>query len=374
MAVLNATNDGIVMLDRGGGFSLVNQRFADLFGLESDVLLDQTFEQAGPLFLARFKDARAVRARMRELLPDPEATADETYEIVEPEHRVLRLYSAPVRGEAGDLLGRIFVFRDVTRETAVDRIKTEFTSVVSHELRTPLTAIQGYVDLMLGGQTGEINELQREFLTIVQGNTGRLTALITDMLDISRIESSRVGVRRDRVDYGKIVRETARTLAHEARAKDIALAAEVPPGLPPVTGDADRIAQVLMNLLSNAIKYTPPGGRVTVTVEPADTIVTTCVADTGIGISAQDQQRLFQKFFRADNSTTREAGGTGLGLAITKAILERLHGSIWAESEPGKGSRFFFTLPAAGPPDGAGKVPGDDENLVPSPAPASAAA
>lgn len=350
-AVLNTTNDGIVMLDQGGGFSVVNQRLADLFGVDADVLLDQTFEQAGPLLVGRFKNNALVRARIAELLPDPEAIADETYEIVEPEYRVLRVFSAPVRGEAGDLLGRIFVFRDVTRETAVDRMKTEFMSVVSHELRTPLTAIKGYVDLMVSGQTGPLGELQHEFLTIVQSNTSRLNALINDMLDISRIESGRVEVQRAVVDYGKIVRETMQTLAQQAESKSIELSAPLPDALPPVSGDADRIAQVLVNLLSNALKYTPPGGQVQVSVEPADTFVTTCVADNGIGIGPEDQQRLFQKFFRADNSTTREAGGTGLGLAITKAILEKLRGSIWVESEAGQGTRFFFTLPTAAAAD-----------------------
>jgi PAS domain S-box-containing protein len=352
-AVLNATNDGIVMLDRAGGFSVVNQRFADLFGLDADTLLEQTFDEAGPQILSRFKDTRGVRARMRALLTEPETVADETFEIVEPEKRVLRVYSAPVRGEPtpgnenGERLGRIFVFRDVTRETAVDRMKTEFISVVSHELRTPLTAIKGYVDLIVGEQTGPINATQREFLTIVQSSTSRLTALINDMLDISRIESGRVEVKREIVDYGRVVRETVQTLQGEADAQGVTIKADIPDDLPPVTGDADRIAQVLINLLSNGIKYTPRGGRVIVSFEAAETRVTTRIADTGIGISEADQQRLFQKFFRADNSTTREAGGTGLGLAITKAIVEKLHGSIWMESRPGHGSSFFFSLPTA---------------------------
>jgi signal transduction histidine kinase len=115
-----------------------------------------------------------------------------------------------------------------------------------------------------------------------------------------------------------------------------------------VSGDADRITQVLLNLISNAIKYTPARGRVRVSVEATrNSFVTTCVEDTGIGIAPDDQARVFQKFFRADNSLTREASGTGLGLAITRAIIEKLNGSIWVESEPGQGSRFFFTLPTA---------------------------
>lgn len=369
-AVLNATNDAIVMLDRGGGFSVVNERFAQLFGIEPEVLLDHTFAQASMLFLSRFRGKEAVRARFEEVLFDPEAIVDETYEIMEPAARTLRMYSAPVRGggigdtldsmdaavsdQRPDVLGRIFVFRDVTRETAVDRMKTEFVSTVSHELRTPLTAIRGYVDLMANGQTGPLTDVQREFLGLVQASTRRLTSLINDMLDMSRIESGRITLKRDSVDYLVLVQETVRMMAGAADKKGVALQVEIvgdsptdgPVLAPPaVTGDGDRITQVLFNLISNGIKYTPSGGRVTVQVEYEGDFVTTCVADTGIGISREDQKHLFQKFFRADNSTTREAGGTGLGLAITRAILEKLNGSVWVESEPGKGSRFYFTLP-----------------------------
>lgn len=355
-ALLNATNDGILMLDRVGGFSLVNQRLAYLFGLEAEMLLDHTFSQAGSLLLSRFRKKAEVRARLNELLNDPEAIFEETFDIAEPMPRTLRIYSAPVRGEGDgeaprELLGRIFVFRDVTRETTVDRMKTEFVSTVSHELRTPLTAIKGYVDLLVSGQTGEMNPVQTEFLTLVQQSTRRLTTLINDMLDISRIESGRVEIRQEFVDYVPLVQQTVRMMSREAEARrirlEVAVLPENAPHLPLVSGDADRITQVLINLISNSIKYTPMEGEVKLSVEFENDFVTTCVSDNGIGISAEDQKRLFQKFFRADNSTTRDVGGTGLGLAITKAILEKLNGSIWVESELGEGSRFYFTLPTA---------------------------
>lgn len=359
-AVLNATNDGILLVSQPGGFSVVNRQAGDLLGLDPDVLLDQTFEQGAPLLFSRFREPATVRARWEELLGDGLSVADEVFETVAPRRGVLRVYSAPVRGEffavaspdgAADLLGRIFVLRDVTRETAVDRMKTEFIGVVSHELRTPLTAIKGYVDVMLAGQTGPLNEIQREFLGIVQSSTARLGALIADMLDVSRIESGRIEIKHEAVAFGELVRSAVMTLRGEAGAKQISLLLDAPPDLPCVVGDADRITQVLINLLSNAIKYTPNGGRVRVVVEASETFVTTCVEDTGVGISSEDQQRVFQKFFRADNSLTREASGTGLGLAITRAIVEKLNGAIWLESEAGKGSRFFFTLPvAAGDP------------------------
>jgi PAS domain S-box-containing protein len=358
-AVLNATNDGILLIDGSGGFAVVSHRLAELFGLDAESLEDHTWVQAGPLLLSRFRNKATVRERFREILDDPDAVTDETFDVDGPGAlRTLRVYSAPVRGHGEDdeLLGRIFVFRDVTRETLVDRMKTEFVSTVSHELRTPLTAIKGYVDLMVSGQTGPLTAVQEEFLTLVQVSTRRLTTLINDMLDISRIESGRMEIRQESVEYLPLVQQSVRMMQQEADARNIALVVEVwgqgaPDGpFPPVSGDADRITQVLTNFLSNGIKYTPPGGSVTIRIEFEGNFVTTCIADTGIGIAPEDQRRLFQKFFRADNSTTREAGGTGLGLAITKAILEKLNGSVWVESDKGQGSRFWFTLPTVEAP------------------------
>jgi|GEM_PF-532809 two-component system phosphate regulon sensor histidine kinase PhoR len=357
-AVLNATNDGIVLLDRTGAFAVVNNRFGELFGIEPEVLVDQSYEQAAPLLISRFKNRAEVRLRLDKLVHDSGAMVEDIFEIAEPVARILRIYSAPVQGsldvdgedDTETQLGRIFVFRDVTRETMVDRMKTEFVATVSHELRTPLTAIKGYIDLMLGGKTGPLTNVQSEFLTMTQHSTERLTALINDMLDISRIESGRMEIRQETVDYLPLAEQTVRLMQAEAQKKQIHLELDVQEGsLLQVRGDSDRITQALVNFISNGIKYTPQGGTVRVTIESNDDFVTTCVSDTGVGIASRDLPRLFQKFFRADNSTTRETGGTGLGLAITKAILEKLGGSVWVESEVGKGSKFWFTLPSALP-------------------------
>ncbi|GAB4459488.1 MAG: hypothetical protein OHK0029_22170 [Armatimonadaceae bacterium] len=377
-AVLNATNDGIVLLDRTGAFAVVNIRFAELFGLEPDVLLDQPYRQAAPLLISRFKHRARVRERLDAIVNDPNALAEETFDIAEPVARTIRVYSAPVQGPPMSLdeqddtrLGRIFVFRDVTRETAVDRMKTEFVATVSHELRTPLTAIKGYVDLMLTGKTGDLTPVQQEFLQMTQGSTERLTALINDILDISRIESGRMEIRQETVEYLPLVQQAIRLMESEAGKKQITLTLATPieeiPHVPTVRGDSDRITQVLMNLISNGIKYTPTGGTVQVLVEPQEDFIATCISDSGVGISRQDQARLFQKFFRADNSTTREAGGTGLGLAITKAILDKMGGSIWVNSEVGKGSQFWFTLPVADEADKPISSDTDTEPLLPEP-------
>ena len=357
-AVLNATNDGIVMLDRRGTISVVNKRFAFFFGLEADELEGKTFEQMRPHILSRFQSRERVRERLKAILRDPDTISDETHELIHPTVRTVRLFTAPVQAEPVDgpgepeLLGRIVVLRDVTRESEVDRMKTEFVSTVSHELRTPLTAIQGYVELILGGKPGPLTQTQSEFLGMMQGSTRRLTTLITDLLDISRIEADRIELRNDDLDYAQLVRQAAQMLDGEVATRGQILIVELPSGdAPHVRGDADGIQQVLTNLISNAIKYTSPGGKITVHVQPQAGFVSTCVADSGIGIPPEDHEKVFERFFRADNSTTRESGGTGLGLAIARSIVERLGGSIWVESALGEGSRFWFTLPQVGEDD-----------------------
>ena len=355
--VLNATNDGIALLNREGRFALVNRRMCELLGTRPEALIHQSLAQAQPLLLERLGHpeplARHFAALAESDSDDPGGVIEEIVEITQPHHSSCKSTPPPSRGQRRGLIGRIIALRDVTRERELDKIKTDFISVVSHELRTPLTSIKGYTDLLLSGAAGEMPALQHEFLSIIQTSTTRLTNLINDILDISRIESGRIEIRHEPVDYRQIVSDTLRLMKTTADEKEIRLDAELPASMPPVCGDADKVTQVLTNLVGNAIKYTPVGGKVNVRLEVAgDASVTTSVSDTGIGISAEDQKRLFQKFFRADNSSTREAGGTGLGLVIAKTIVELLGGAIWVDSEPGRGSRFSFTLPLslASPP------------------------
>jgi signal transduction histidine kinase/DNA-binding response OmpR family regulator/HAMP domain-containing protein len=358
-SVLNATTDGIALLNREGRFALVNRRMCEMLGTRPEALIHQSFAEVQPDLIQSLGQPERLASRLAALteddLRDPIGVAEETIELTHPQHKFLQIYTAPVQGEAGDeVIGRIIALRDVTRERELDKMKTEFISVVSHELRTPLTSIKGYGDLLLSGAVGEMTELQSEFLGIIQAGTTRLTNLINDILDISRIESGRIELRHEPIDYRQIVGDTLRMMKASADEKQIRLEEELPDALPLVCGDADKVTQVLTNLVGNAIKYTPVGGWVRVTLEAdGNTGVTTCVADSGIGIAPEDQTRLFQKFFRADNSTTREAGGTGLGLVIAKTIVELLGGAIWLESEPGAGSRFYFTLPLSPPEEAA---------------------
>jgi signal transduction histidine kinase len=230
-----------------------------------------------------------------------------------------------------------------------DRLKAEFVSTVSHELRTPLAIIKGYTDLIVSGQAGPLEETQERFLLGVQRNTTRLTELVSDLLDMSRLESSAGKCRQDRVDLAQLVGDACAEYERAAAERNITLAFEPPADAPPdVCGDAERLRQVVNNLLSNAVKFSPPGERVLVgcAADAGRGEVGVSVSDRGPGIPEEAQGRLFQKFYRVE-SPERRVGGTGLGLAIAKAIVEQHGGRIWVESAPGAGSRFAFALPVA---------------------------
>jgi signal transduction histidine kinase len=197
------------------------------------------------------------------------------------------------------------------------------------------------------GTAGDISEKQRSFLGIINRSVDRMDALVQDLLDISRIETGRIKLELRPVCLAAIVDEVVRLLRHEFEARQQILSLDAPPDLPPVRADRARLAQVLTNLLGNAYKYTPPGGSIRLRAEVQNGTVLCSVADTGIGISPQDQEKLFEKFFRAEDEFVRQVEGTGLGLSIAKSIIELQGGEIWVESELGKGSVFSFTVPVA---------------------------
>jgi signal transduction histidine kinase len=224
-----------------------------------------------------------------------------------------------------------------------NRLKTEFVSMVSHELRTPLTSIQGYAELLL--EDKQIAGEERESLTIVKNNADRLLGLINDLLDLSRMEAGRLDLHRARLDLAWLIPEIAGSLRPLIEAKRQRLRLDLGEALPAVWADQDRVTQILTNLISNAHKYTLKEGSITVAARQDDGFVRVDVSDTGIGLSPEDQARLFTKFFRARDRSPEAGGGTGLGLVITRLLVELHGGRITVSSAPGHGSTFSFTLP-----------------------------
>jgi len=231
--------------------------------------------------------------------------------------------------------------------------KSDFVSFVAHELKNPMTSIKGYSELLAAGSVGGINEMQANFLGTIRSNVERMSALVSDLNDNAKIEAGRLRLDfkpvevRDLVD--EVIRSTKRQLDDKKQTVDV----ELPEQLPQVWADRLRVGQVLTNLISNAHKYTPEGGKVFVGAEVtanqwdpegAKQVVHLWVKDNGIGINIEDQAKIFQKFFRSDDSKAREAPGTGLGLNITKSLVEMQGGRIWFDIEYRKGTTFYFTV------------------------------
>ena len=344
-AILDATSEAILLVSPDGHVVTVNRRFGELLGLEPSATIGRDIASLQPTFDRIFLDGAKIRDLLIRVHAEGDPRAKHVFTQQWPEHRELELYSTMVRGVGGDLLGRLTVFRDVTRERAVDRMKTEFVALVSHELRTPLTSIKGYVDLLLDGDVGEVGDQQREFLEVVSNNVERQAALINDLLDISTMEAGKIILNQAAVDLTHAIQSVCWAMAPQIDRKGQRLMLDVPADLPEAWGDRARITQILTNLISNAHKYTPKGGLIQIAAERQDELVRVDVRDSGIGMTPDEQAQLFNKFFRAKNRTTDEEGGTGLGLVITRALVDMQGGSMEVVSAPGKGSVFSFTLP-----------------------------
>jgi PAS domain S-box-containing protein len=256
---------------------------------------------------------------------------------------VARNISSSVKAERDRerLLAELAQQNDQLRE--LDVMKDEFVALVSHELRTPLTAIQGYNELVLDGTAGELNDEQRTMLKGVGRNSARLLRLINDLLFIAQVNAGKLTVAIEDVDLATILADATADARPRAEAAGVILDLSCDP-TPTVRADGVRLAQVFDNLISNAIKFTPAGGRVGLSVSMVGEDVRIVVVDSGMGMTPEDQQRLFTRFFRT--KAAAKIQGTGLGLAITKAILDAHNGSITVDSEPGHGTCFTVTIPS----------------------------
>ena len=237
-------------------------------------------------------------------------------------------------------------FHDVTEEKRVEAIKRDFVANVSHELRTPLASIKGYAETLLDGALDDKATL-KNFLTIIDRHANRMTALIEDLLTLSMLESHQMPLSLKPLDIKGLISSIVQGFEKQAKDKGIELIINVNGKIPKVTGDKDRLEQVIVNLVDNAIKYTIKGTVKVSAAETADNMLRVDVEDTGIGIPEKDIPRIFERFYRVDKGRSRELGGTGLGLAIVKHIIQGHNGKIWIKSTLGKGSIFSFVIPLA---------------------------
>jgi PAS domain S-box-containing protein len=343
-AVLDSTIDGIMLTDLEGNIQLANRPMVQLvrdLGITADgTAVDRLLSVA-----ERIVDRERFVQTMERLRATPEEPSLDEFQLRESQ-RAFQGFTAPVRGEGGAMLGRIWTLREVTQERELDRLKDDFVATVSHELRTPLTSMMGFLEMLREGEAGELNAEQERFLSIVYRSSERLQRLVGDLLFVARLDASGLQLQLGDVRLHEVVADAVEAVAALARARDIDLELDAAP-VAPVTADRERLAQLVANLLSNALKFTPAGGRVFARTFEHDGSVVVEVEDTGIGIPRVEQERLFERFFRSSTATEQAIPGTGLGLAITKAIVEAHGGTVSVASTPGEGTCFHVELPLA---------------------------
>jgi two-component system phosphate regulon sensor histidine kinase PhoR len=325
--------EGLLLLDRHRKIYLANRAFKGLFDLKTD-LRGKTVVEALRL---NELDELLRRVEVDQQVLD--------YEIRLPGAgvRCLQVNAAVVSNSAGEREGTILVFHDLTRLKQLERQREEFVANVSHELRTPLSLIKGYVETLLDGAKDH-PEVAERFLKTIERNASRLDLLIQDLLTISALESGQMTLDRQPVDLPGLSERVFAHLHSKAESRRVLLVNEMPPVS--ASADVNRLDQVLTNLVDNAIKYGRLEGRVTVGAKKLETgALEIFVRDDGPGIPAEALARVFERFYRVDRARSRDQGGTGLGLSIVKHIVQAHGGEVRAESEPGKGATFYFTLP-----------------------------
>ncbi len=349
-AILEAVADGVLVTDPNNRISFLNKSAEDILSLESGKVIGQTLDVFGGLF---GKSAASWMQTINTWSESPSSyRAGETFaeQLALENGLIVLVHLAPVILQ-NDFLGTVSIFRDITHEVEVDRLKSEFVATVSHELRTPMTSIRGYVDVLLMGAAGALNENQTHFLKIVKGNTERLNILVNDLLDISRLESGRVTLSPQALDLREVAEDVIGDVLRRSQEenKPIALSLDAPKKLPYVYGDAERVRQIVANLVDNAYHYTPENGTILVQLHPSDggSEVQVDIKDNGVGIALGDQARVFERFYRGEHPLVLATPGTGLGLSIVKELVEMHKGRIWVQSAglDGEGSTFSFTLP-----------------------------
>ena len=350
-AILEAVADGVLVTGTNNRITFLNNSAENILDLESGRVIGQSLDVFAGLF---GKAAGSWMETIRTWSESPqEYQMGDTYaeQLDLQNGRIVLVHLAPVIFQK-DFLGTVSIFRDITHEVEVDRLKSEFVATVSHELRTPMTSIRGYTDVLLMGAAGAMNENQTHFLNIIKNNTERLNILVNDLLDVSRIESGRVTLSPQMLDLREVAEDVLEEVLRRSQEenKQMALSLDAPKKLAPVNGDLERVRQVLSNLVFNAYHYTPENGTITVRLQPVDgkPEVQVDVNDNGVGIALEDQERIFERFYRGEHPLVLATPGTGLGLSIVKQIVEMHKGRMWMKSSgvPGEGSTFSFTLPA----------------------------
>ncbi|MGB7572666.1 MAG: ATP-binding protein [Thermodesulfobacteriota bacterium] len=335
--ILKGMVEGVLVVDERGRILMVNDALRKILSLSSEIV------DKAPLEAVRNAE---LEEAIREAVQEGKNSA---FELTFPlsggktiEVNVVGISPSPKEGEK--IKGAIAVFHDISRLKELEKIRQDFVANVSHELRTPLTTIKGYTETLLDGALKEA--VAPQFLQVIQKHADRLTKIVEDLLALSKIESKEFYLKVDRLPLSELIDDVSDFVKEAAEKKKISISRSIIPSSLEVMGDRSYLEQVFINLLDNAIKYTPEGGEISISAfENERREIQVLIQDNGMGIPKEDLSRIFERFYRVDKGRSQELGGTGLGLSIVKHIIQAHGGKVWVESQPGKGSTFYFTLP-----------------------------
>jgi two-component system, OmpR family, phosphate regulon sensor histidine kinase PhoR len=329
-SILNNMADGVIMTDVSGDIIMANRAAGRILGFKE--------ENAGGKPAIEVVHDHEIDGILKQCL---NTGKEQTTQFESGTRRFLRAITVPLHAQ-GRLNGALVLLQDLTELRTLQTMRRDLVGNISHELRTPIAGIKAMAETLLGGAIDD-REAAREFLSRIESEADRLTQMVAELTQLSRIETGQADLKLETVDLNALIDEVTAGLSPLAEKQHVKLVRQPATGLPMVRADRDRIRQTIINLVHNAIKFNKPGGSVTLSTAFNDKSVMVAVADTGIGISRDDLPRVFERFYKADKS--RSGGGSGLGLAIAKHTIQAHGGEILAQSEEGKGSTFTFSLP-----------------------------
>jgi PAS domain S-box-containing protein len=347
LAVLNSTEEGILMADPDGDIVLANHQLEDLIGISPDDLLQKNLTDPGlgiAELLGFSHHLLSERlASMREDLPTFGTTV--SYEIQSPMYRALERTETPVVDATGNHIGWLMIIRDISNEIEITETRNRLTEMIVHDLRSPLTAILSSLKILGGLESEELeNPMVKQALSVAQRSCDQMLGLVNSLLDIAKLETGQILLTLDVLDFKTLCNDLIETYIPAANELGIMLSCDIEEEVPQYEGDEEKIRRVLLNLLDNALRFTPPGGQVRITSKCENEAIVISVSDTGPGIPSEYREKIFDRFVQVPGSTGRGLG-TGLGLSFAKLTVEAHGGEIWVEDNPEGGSIFLIKLP-----------------------------
>jgi len=340
VAILQSFTDGFVVTDWQTNIVLFNEKAASMFDMTREKTLGR------PISVC-IKSDELLSFFMRAIKADTSLSSLMAAEepVIKVGEKVLRVHVDPVKNTTGTVIGAACLFHDITTASSMDKLKSDFFSMVSHELKSPLSSLLMQISVVLDGLAGDLTPKQQDLLGKAKEKTKGMITLVNDILDYRRIQEGKSILKIESLDLSEILQRTVELMRLSAEEKAITVTCDISEQLPPFRGDRGGMEAIFVNLISNAIKYTPKGGDVKITLNKTGKDIRCKVADNGIGIAPEDIDRLFERFYRIKTEQTKSVGGSGLGLSIVKGVVDAHNGSIYVESEVGKGSTFTVSLP-----------------------------